>query len=273
MLYDIPDKTQDTDLPLSVKAFGIHHPQEPVDRQSGFPFYQWFYTAKGRGELIINQQRYLLTEHHGFLIHPHLAHSYHALTDDWTVHFVAFGGVLADAILQSLHMSESGVYEYAKPEIFLSHLSAMENLFQKKHLADPGFEYSKACYAFLTDLSKSIRYLNTHEATTENEHIKQTIRFMEEHYRESFSLDELADSVGLSKSYLCHLFKCKLNQSIVTYLHSIRIGHAKFLLSHYPDKKIAEVARLCGFEHPSYFGKMFRRMVGVTPDEFRKRIF
>ena len=49
------------------------------------------------------------------------------------------------------------------------------------------------------------------------------------------------------------------------YLTEIRIGHARHLLTLHPEKKVLEIGKMCGFESPSYFGKTFKKEVGITP--------
>ena len=49
----------------------------------------------------------------------------------------------------------------------------------------------------------------------------------------------------------------------------IRISRAKIMLVQYPERKVAEIARRCGFESPSYFGMLFKRETGKTPDQYR----
>lgn len=95
---------------------------------------------------------------------------------------------------------------------------------------------------------------------------------MEQHYDRDLSLDELAELVGLSKEYLCTLFKKTMKQTIMQYLLTIRISQARTLLIRFPEKKVQEIAKLCGFESPSYFGKKFKQETGMTPDAFRKKL-
>ena len=96
------------------------------------------------------------------------------------------------------------------------------------------------------------------------------ISYIEEHYAEDLSLDELAAHAGLSREYLCALFKQTMQQTLSHFILGIRISRARALLLTHPDMKILDVARACGFQSPSYFGKMFKRKIGVTPETFRK---
>ena len=96
------------------------------------------------------------------------------------------------------------------------------------------------------------------------------MEYLEAHYREPISLDTLADEVHLTREYLCVLFKTETGHTILHRLTLIRIGWARLYLEQYPDKKAYEIGRMCGFDSPSYFGKKFREVVGMTPDAYRR---
>lgn len=63
-----------------------------------------------------------------------------------------------------------------------------------------------------------------------------------------------------------------MQQTIMHYLLTIRISRAREFLIRFPDKKVLEIAKMCGFESPSYFGKKFKLETGMTPDTFRKKL-
>ena len=94
--------------------------------------------------------------------------------------------------------------------------------------------------------------------------------WLEENYARPISLDELAKAVNLTKDYMCALFKKITGETIIQCLTSIRIGHARQLLIQYPDKNVIEIAHMCGFDSPSYFGKIFKQLIGMTPERYRK---
>ena len=130
----------------------------------------------------------------------------------------------------------------------------------------------RACYAFLLDLSSCITRINPSSYVDADDLITAVIFYMEQHYGRDISLDELAELVGLSKEYLCTLFKKTMKQTVMQYLLTIRISQARTLLIRFPEKKVQEIAKLCGFESPSYFGKKFKQETGMTPDDFRKKL-
>ena len=270
MIYQIHNSPDQYTLPLTLHLFGINHQQEPIRRPHGMLCYQWFYCVNGRGEFIVNNQRSIISEGQGLLIYPQVSHIYQALTPDWTVHFFGFGGSLCQEVLTVLQMHETGVYHFSRPEVFIDHIRRLHELHQKK-CSGKTREYSKECYAFLLDLSSCITRINPSSYVDTDDLITAVIFYMEQHYGRDISLEELAGVVGLSKEYLCTLFKKTMKQTVMQYLLTIRISQARTLLIRFPEKKVQEIAKLCGFESPSYFGKKFKQKTGMTPDAFRKK--
>ena len=132
--------------------------------------------------------------------------------------------------------------------------------------------YSKVCYSLLLDLSSCIKHINTSVPVQENRLVQQIIAYLEENYAKPVSLDDIARYVKLSKEYMCTLFKQCMQQSIMHYLQSVRISRARIFLLQYPEKKVLDIAKMCGFESPSYFGKIFKKEIGVTPENYRNSI-
>lgn len=256
-------------MPVQLHLVGIDHLQEPVQRPNGTPIFQWFYCAEGSGEIMIDHRTSILHKGQGLLIYPHIPHAYHALTSDWTMHIFGFQGPVCAELLKTLGMCESGVYHLSDPDIFEEHIQKLHMIYETKS-KNKQLELSKECYAFLLDLSCCINQINTAIPAQGNEIVRQIVSYLEENYAHTFSLDDLAEQIQLTKEYMCTLFKQSMQQTIVHYLMGIRINHARILLGQYPNLKVMEVARMCGFESPSYFGKIFKQIMGMTPETYRK---
>lgn len=95
-------------------------------------------------------------------------------------------------------------------------------------------------------------------------------RWIEEHYSEQAELSSLAGLVYLTPTYLSKLFKQETGMTITDYLIEIRIKRAKQLLADSSNLKIHEVGHEVGYPDPAYFNKLFKRMVGVTPNEYKR---
>lgn len=90
-------------------------------------------------------------------------------------------------------------------------------------------------------------------------------------YRNDLSVADMADALGYSEAYFCKLFKQYFGQSFVSYLTEYRIREAIRLLSN--DKVgIKEVGRAVGYADPNYFAKVFKRVTGQSPTEYRSVI-
>lgn len=101
--------------------------------------------------------------------------------------------------------------------------------------------------------------------------VQESIRIIEERYRENLSLEEICAQVSVSKTYFCYLFKRETGISLWNYLTEVRLQHAKELLKH-TDMKSYEIAFSVGYENPSYFSKIFKRYEQMTPNEYRETL-
>lgn len=99
--------------------------------------------------------------------------------------------------------------------------------------------------------------------------LSDALDFINENYNTDLSLDKVAQSVFISPYYLSHLFKEELNITFVEYLTSVRIENAKKLLDSTPLSIVA-IAYEVGYEDASYFSKVFKKTVGLSPSQFRK---
>lgn len=108
------------------------------------------------------------------------------------------------------------------------------------------------------------------EVDNRYEYVQQTIRFVENHYQEKLTLDDVAYELNMSKSYLVHLFKNLTGSTIMEYIMNYRLKQAMHQLQLFPDLTSQEVASRCGFENASHFSRFFKQASGVTPREFRQ---
>ena len=101
-----------------------------------------------------------------------------------------------------------------------------------------------------------------------NPYIRKALRYMCDHYSEHLELEQTAAWVGLSPSYFSTLFRQTVGISFREHLNRIRVEESKHLLL---DRKhtLADIAISVGFPDQSYYCKVFKRIVGVTPGKYR----
>ena len=93
-------------------------------------------------------------------------------------------------------------------------------------------------------------------------------QFVEEHYAEQFTLDEMVEKLFVSKSYFCKIFREETGTNFKNYLNDYRVEKAKHLLKD-PTNKNYDVCLKVGLEDVSYFNQLFKKKVGLTPSEYR----
>lgn len=94
--------------------------------------------------------------------------------------------------------------------------------------------------------------------------------FIANNYKQDIGLGDVAKVVNLSSVYFSGLFKKEIGENFVDYLNRVRIDAAKILLKDVRNN-IGEIAEQCGFSDTRYFAKIFKRSVGITPSDYRKR--
>jgi AraC-like DNA-binding protein len=115
-----------------------------------------------------------------------------------------------------------------------------------------------------TEPRKILSLVSVHPA------ISKGLGILETRFRKNWTLSELADEVGLSRSRLAELFNLEVGYSIHKFLTKIRVRHAETLLSH-SDLQIGDIASECGFATIQHFSRVFKAVTGQSPINFRRR--
>ena len=114
------------------------------------------------------------------------------------------------------------------------------------------------------------RYRELGRQTLRSPAIETTIDYIHKNLEHDLSLESVARLVHLNPAYLSRLFKKDTGVSMSEYIIQARIARAKEMLRS-PDVKISSIAASVGYTHFSHFAKMFKRIVGMTPQEYRRQ--
>lgn len=105
--------------------------------------------------------------------------------------------------------------------------------------------------------------------TKPQEAVDQALRYLQAHFRENISLEDVASHVHLNPTYFSTLFKQQVHRSFRDQLNALRIQESQRLLRE-TSNSIIEIASAVGFPDQSYFSKVFKKRTGQTPKEYRQ---
>ena len=102
--------------------------------------------------------------------------------------------------------------------------------------------------------------------------VRQEIEtYIRTHFSEDLSMQDMARVMNYSDAYFCKLFKQCFKVNFSTYLNEYRVNHAKTMLAETNDS-IKEISMGCGYTDSNYFTRVFRRITGMTPSEYRQSL-
>jgi two-component system response regulator YesN len=118
----------------------------------------------------------------------------------------------------------------------------------------------------LEDIYLSLRTFR--ESQTLSGSVKE---YVKAHFSGSISLSDMATLFNVSSSYLSTIFKLETGISYIKFVNRIRIGHACDLLAN-TDLTVKEITYRTGYENPNYFSRLFKKQMGLTVSDYRKKI-
>jgi YesN/AraC family two-component response regulator len=117
-------------------------------------------------------------------------------------------------------------------------------------------------------LHRSLRYSFDFQQIKHSDVIYKVMEYIKRSFDQKLSLDDIARQVYLSRSYLSSLFKKETGYNLFAYINKVRIEKSCFYLLD-PSVSLVDISALCGFEDQSYFTKVFKKAMGVSPKRYR----
>ena len=102
-----------------------------------------------------------------------------------------------------------------------------------------------------------------------NHIVKATKEYLENHYAEEISLEDVAEQVNISPQYFSKLIKKTTGFNFIDWLSMLRVKKAKELLTN-SNLTVKEVCFMVGYKDPNYFSRIFKKRIGITPSEYVK---
>ncbi|HIY61367.1 MAG TPA: AraC family transcriptional regulator [Candidatus Eisenbergiella pullistercoris] len=256
---------------LYVQEIGTLTSMEPhISSRENLSSYLFLTVRRGEGYLTYRGKRHFIKT--GDCVYINCRNQYaHESTAEhpWTLMWVHFNGNGADDFYQTYQEQERGsIFHPPDPAPFTDSLTALYSLMHEK----PSLMELYA-HRYLTDLITLCFTGGRPEAGQEDSVSPKLLsvrQYLEEHYMEKITLEELSSRFFISKYHLSREYKKHYGITIGNDLTARRLSHAKSLLR-FSDGSIEGIAAACGFSDAGYFIKVFRRSEGMTPLEYRRK--
>ncbi|MEC0127922.1 AraC family transcriptional regulator [Paenibacillus pabuli] len=261
---------RDQPLPLYIESIGYNGKQENVYRPAGYPCYHWLQSVKGAGEFRFAGSTVVLGESSGILLPPNEPHEYVRSQGEWETLYITFGGSQCPAITESLGMGEAALHQW-DPESPLEYYGreVLGSISSDQDLS--GLEASADMYRFLILLKKHGMTGSRSSISHAVERLAPLISFMNEHYADpDIGLEQMAAIPDITPRHLNTLFKQSFGMTAYNYFLLLRIRKSKEWMTGDSKLTVKETAAKVGFRDASHFVATFRRIEGVTPEQYRR---
>lgn len=256
-------------LPVYLSGIGVADPEYHIKREKGLISHQFLYTQSGSGQLLVNGKRYLPKEGSLFYLAPGIAHEYYPVREDeWMTCWVVFRGNHLNEM-----MKEMGFADFAFANNIVN--EEIKKTFQRLYSAakdpwDGDDRCSILLYEYIMHIRNAFRTNEKYGKMTTKGILFKPLQYIEKHYTDEITLEQLADISNVSKQHFCRVFKAQMKMRPMEYISRKRVTQAKELLLS-TSKSIEEIAKLAGYDNPTYFGMVFKKYEGMTPTDCRKR--
>lgn len=245
--------------------------------------YEIIYVAKGTPEFSINNKLYRVTQDSLVFINNLEPHEYKLLEYPYCRYVIMLkpdfiNNFIDEPVLTSVFKHRPKDFNHVLkltegqiPEI----LAIFERILLEYNNKNPFWENSVKLYIYLLlvsvfRISDKLFPLSTMDVTANKKIIVDVQKYIEDNYTEEINLKDISKIFHTDMYYLCHLFKEVTGYTFKTYLIMRRISSAKDLLS-YSDKDVTDVGLNCGFSNVNHFIRTFKKIVGVTPFQYKKK--
>lgn len=252
-------------LPVYLTGVGGTAWQQPVNRPEGYFWHQMLISVTGSGRLETDGQTYTVEAGDVFFLPAGCPHAYHGLSDRWEVCWFTLDGAGTQALLAQLGATRPVVLRGCAAAF----LPSCERMIQE--LTADRLHGPYACSALIYGALMEMHRQMLRGDGQENGPLTAALRLIDGAYGRDLSLAEMARHAGVTPQHLCRLFRRRMRMSPVEYLTQRRVQAAQTLIRT-GDLPLAEIARQTGFASPGYFSTVFRRCVGMTPGDYRRRM-
>ena len=228
-----------------------------------------FYIVGGKGQFLIQDQLYPVDANNLVVINPNVTHTEVSLNAQ-PLEYIVLG---IEGIELQTSDTTNGQFSILDHFESVEISSCLRNILRETELKNTGYE--DVCQAYMEILlirlmrNIALAIPSEPQSVSANRQCAAIRRYIDLHFKEALTLEQLAEESHMSKYYLSHTFKREYGVSPINYMISRRIEESKYLLAE-TDLSMSQIAQLLGFSSLSYFSQVFHRTQGISPKEYRQ---
>lgn len=230
-----------------------------------------FYVIGGKGQFQVRENSFTISVGDMVIVNPHVEHTETSLAAN-PLEYIVMGIEGLELSMDDASDNSFCIVNFQDSVCEIQFY--LNNMLLEIERKLPGFE--TVCQDLLDILLiQLLRRTNFSKVlASSQEHLSpDTVavrRYIEGHFRESLTLDLLAQQVHINKFHLAHTFRKEFGISPINYIQKLRIQESRELLRT-TNYSLSHIARTCGFSSPSYFSQRFRQAEGKSPAQYRKK--
>lgn len=252
-----------TDIGHYPKA-GFHY----MERERGAEQYILIYCHEGKGLVSIRNKKYKMESDDFIIIPIKTPHSYAAdEKDPWSIYWVHFKGTVSNKIVSNIG-KKSGLKGFIRfKERAIELFNEIYRHLEKGYSNDNLMCANMCLWHFFSVFLFNDKYDTSGNADNKDA-IDLAIDFLSGHTGSTLSREEIAREVNLSPSHFSYLFKKKTGFSPMEYFNHLKVQKACQRLL-FTKLRIKEISQEVGVEDQYYFSRMFTKVMGMSPNEYR----
>lgn len=257
---------------LHLQEIGELHAQKPhTSQRSDLQSHLFLIVIQGSGTLFYRGEEYRLSAGQCAWINCIYSYYHRTSNDLWQLQWIHFDGPTLSAVYEK-YQERGGT-----PVFSTKNCTSFSQLWQTLYDTANSFSHIRDMHINeqLNNLLTMLMAESWHpeaqnKQATKRQNLQQVKNYLDQHFAQKISLDELSNHFFINKYYLLRIFREKFGITINSYLTSVRITQAKHLLR-FTDMSLNDIAQACGLQNANYLNRVFRKVEGIGPSNYRRK--